>query len=87
MDVTLKTTEKPWKNILRVGFGLTYDFEGGRLDFSILFDSHHEADYRPRRRVEEPDPDQARARPALYRVLSAPRSRPFFSLCLPARVA
>ncbi|HWR88975.1 MAG TPA: patatin-like phospholipase family protein, partial [Dissulfurispiraceae bacterium] len=36
-DVTLKMTEKPWKNILRVGFGLTYDF-GGDNDFSILFD-------------------------------------------------
>ncbi len=36
-DVTLEMTEKPWKNILRVGFGLTYDF-GGDNDFSILFD-------------------------------------------------
>jgi NTE family protein len=35
--VTVKTTEKPWSNVLRVGFSLAYDFAGDN-DFSLLVD-------------------------------------------------
>jgi NTE family protein len=36
-DVTMKTTEKPWSNVLRLGFSLAYDFAGDN-DFSLLLD-------------------------------------------------